>query len=128
MAVDNELIDLERSGWRVLSTSAEAAEIFYGHVLDEMPVMLLPGGTTLTDRDVILRSMAGQPWSSFEMSEAQVLQPTDDVGVVAYDVLARRDGSSYAALVSSHYVRRDRGWRLFFHQQTPRPAPESEMR
>jgi|Tabmets5t2r1_1033131.scaffolds.fasta_scaffold02248_4 hypothetical protein len=128
MGAANELIDLERSGWRVLSTSAEAAGIFYGHVLDRSPVMLLPGGMNLTERDTVLQSMSGQPWSSFEMGETQVLQPTDDVGVVAYDVLARRDHSAYAALVSSHYVHRDGRWRLFFHQQTPRPAPESETR
>jgi hypothetical protein len=51
MGAEDELVDLEQSGWRVLSTSGEATEIFYSHVLDQSPVMLLPGGTTLTDRN-----------------------------------------------------------------------------
>jgi Domain of unknown function (DUF4440) len=120
MGTDDELVDLETSGWRVLSSSDEATRIFYGHVLDESPVMLLPGGMTLTDRDGILRSMSGQPWSTFQLRGPRVLRPTDEVGVVAYDVVAQRDEATYAALVSSHYVRRDGSWKLFFHQQTPR--------
>ena len=31
-----------------------------------------------------------------------------------------RDGATYSALVSSAYVRREGGWRLALHQQTPR--------
>lgn len=120
MSNEDELVDLEKSGWRVLSSSAEATEIFYGHVLDRSPVMLLPGGMTLTDRDAILESMLGQPWRSYEVRKPRVLRPTEDVGVVAYDVAARRDNATYAALASSHYVRRDGRWKLFFHQQTPR--------
>jgi Domain of unknown function (DUF4440) len=119
MDAETAMVDLERSGWQALSTSGQAAEIFYGHVLDAAPVMLLPGGTTLTERDTILASMTGQPWSAYDMHEPRVLMPTDDVGVVAYDVVARRADASYSALVSSHYVRRDGSWRLFFHQQTP---------
>lgn len=120
MDVNDELIDLEKTGWQVLSTSDQATEIFYGHVLDRSPVMLLPGGTSLSDRDAIVRSMSGQPWSSYEMQDPHVLRPTEDVAAVAYEVVARRAGVTYAALVSSHYVRRDGSWRLFFHQQTPR--------
>jgi hypothetical protein len=82
--------------------------------------MLLPGGMTLTDRDVILRSMSGQPWNSFQFRGRRVLRPTEEIGVVAYDVVAQRDEATYAALVSSHYVHRDGSWKLFFHQQTPR--------
>ncbi len=32
----------------------------------------------------------------------------------------RRDGQRYSALMSSFYVRRADGWKLAFHQQTPR--------
>jgi hypothetical protein len=120
MGVEAELLDLEESGWQALSTGGEAARAFYDQVLDRTPTMLLPGGITMTDRETALTSMTGQPWSSYEMGESRILQPAVDVGVVAYDVVAERDGVTYAALVSSHYVRRDGKWRLFFHQQTPR--------
>jgi hypothetical protein len=34
--------------------------------------------------------------------------------------VARRDEQEYSALMSSTYVRREDGWKLVFHQQTPR--------
>jgi hypothetical protein len=46
---------------------------------------------------------------------------TADVGIVAYGVLAERDGTPpSSALVSSTSVRRHGEWKLVFHQQTPR--------
>jgi hypothetical protein len=50
-----------------------------------------------------------------------VLQPTADTAVVTYSVVAQREGTpEYSALMSSVYVRRATGWKLAFHQQTPR--------
>ncbi|WP_433263420.1 nuclear transport factor 2 family protein [Actinosynnema sp. CS-041913] len=121
MGTTEELSTLEEQGWRALSTGGDAATAFYGEVLDDTAVMLLPGGMALTERDTIIRSMAGRPWSAFELDDVRVLRPADDLGVVAYGVTAHREGEpAYSALISSHYVRRDGGWRLFFHQQTPR--------
>jgi hypothetical protein len=34
--------------------------------------------------------------------------------------VAERQGRDYRALMSSLYVRREDGWKLAFHQQTPR--------
>lgn len=117
----SELLDLEEQGWRALTaTPGEAAE-FYESVLDVTVVMLLPGGLVLDDRDAVIASMSGRPWASYEMQDLWVFQPTPETGIVAYGVLARREGAAdYSALVSSHYVRREAGWRLVFHQQTPR--------
>ena len=40
---------------------------------------------------------------------------------MTYGVVAQRDGAEeYSALIASTYVRRDEGWRLAVHQQTPR--------
>lgn len=116
-----ELVRLENEGWQALSTDGPTAASFYREVLDESVVMLLPGGMSLTDRDTIIESMSGQPWASFRIEDAHVLQPTPDTGIVTYGVVAQREGMpAYSALVSSHYVRRRGGWRLAFHQQTPR--------
>jgi hypothetical protein len=117
----DELVDLEDEGWRVLSSTGQAATEFYERVLDQAAVMLLPGGLVLDDRASIVQSMSGQPWSSYELENPRVLCPTSDTAVVIYGVVARRSGApEYSALMSSMYVRRDEGWKLTFHQQTPR--------
>ncbi len=116
----DELIALEIDGWRALSTGGAAATAFYDRVLDDAVVMLLPGGMRLADRDAILQSMSGAPWTTFELDDPQVVALGDDGAVVVYGVDAVRDGAPYSALVSSAYVRRDGAWRLASHQQTPR--------
>jgi hypothetical protein len=117
----HELIDLEKEGWRALSSSGEVAAEFYERVLDEMVVMLLPGGLVLDDRVTIVQSMAGQPWSAYDLENLRVLQPTEDTAAVLYDVVAQRTGQpEYSALISSVYVRRGDEWKLTLHQQTPR--------
>ncbi len=40
--------------------------MFYGEILDDEPIMLLPGGMVFTDRAETVRAMSGQPWSSYE--------------------------------------------------------------
>jgi hypothetical protein len=117
----DELISVEEDGWRALSSSAKAAVEFYGRVLDENAVMLFPGGLVLEDRHAILESMSGQPWASYQLADMRATRPTPETGLVLYGVVAERDGApAYSALVSSLYVRRDDGWKLTFHQQTPR--------
>jgi hypothetical protein len=117
---EDELAVLERQGWDALSADGERARAFYEQVLDEHALMLLPGGMVLSDRAAILDSMSGAPWSRYRLEDVRCLHATPDVGVIAYGVVAERDGSEYSALVSSTYARRDHGWKLFFHQQTPR--------
>ena len=119
--MEHEVIKLEQEGWRALASSREAAAAFYERVLDREPVMLLPGGMVLDDRDAIVASMAGQPWSSYELEELRATEPNADTGLVTYGAVARRgEQPAYSALMSSLYVRRDGHWRLAFHQQTPR--------
>jgi hypothetical protein len=115
-----DVIALEEQGWEALSSGGEAARAFYERVLDRTVVMLLPGGLVLDDRAVILSSMSGQPWSSYELEDLRSFQPTEDTAVVTYGVVAQRNEQEYSALISSVYVRRDDEWRLTFHQQTPR--------
>ncbi len=118
---ESELIGLELEGWRALSTTGEEARAFYDGVLDQHALMVLPGAIVLDDRDAILESMSGRPWASFELEDPAVLLPCDDVGVVAYGVVAHRQSTSeYSALASSTYVHRADGWKLALHQQTPR--------
>jgi len=116
----DDLIALETHGWRALSADAATAREFYERVLDDAVVMLLPGGMRLTERAAILDSMGGAPWTSFALEDPQVVALGADGAVVVYGVVAVRGGAEYSALVSSAYVRRETGWRLAAHQQTPR--------
>jgi hypothetical protein len=118
----DDLIELETHGWEALSAGGEAARAFYDDVLDDDVLMLLPGGLVLDDRAAILQGFAeAPPWSSFRMEGARVLRLRDDGAIVAYGAVAGREGQpEYSALISSVYVRRPAGWRLAFHQQTPR--------
>jgi hypothetical protein len=116
----HELRILENDGWTALSQGGSAALDFYGRMLDDEVTMLLPGGMALTDRDQVLQSMAGTPWDRFELTDLRVDEPTSQTGLVTYAATAARGGHEYSALVSSLYVSRPDGWRLRFHQQTPR--------
>jgi hypothetical protein len=110
---------LEERGWEALSTPGAGPE-FYRDVLDDEVVMLLPGGLRLADREVIIESMSGPPWSAHRIEEIHEHRPTPDTALVTYGVVARRGDVEYSALISSLYVRREQGWRMAFHQQTPR--------
>jgi hypothetical protein len=110
---------LERDGWQALSTSADVARGFYDAVLAEDVLMLLPGGLVLDDREQVLATMSGPPWTHHELHDVRALGLSDDCVVVTYRVHAEREGAPYDALMSSTYVRRDGAWRLALHQQTP---------
>ncbi len=113
-------VELERRGWQALATSSHAAAAFYRDVLDANVAMLLPGGTMLDDRESVIRSMSGPPWSDYRLEDVRSLTLTGDVSVVIYGVTAQRArGPRYSALINSTYVRRSDGWKLAVHQQTP---------
>ncbi len=120
MSDREDLIDLEKRGWRALSDTPDAVEAHYAEVLDDEVVMLLPGGLRITGRDQALRSMSGAPWDGFVLDEVEVTFPRTGVGMVTYGVVARRGQARYSALICSTYVRRVEGWHLVHHQQTPR--------
>jgi hypothetical protein len=116
----DEFIDLEERGWTALSSGEAAAREFYEAVLDREALMLFPGGTVLTSREEILRSMGGPTWAWFRILEPRTLALGNDAGLIAYRAEAQRPGGEvYSALISSVHVRRGSEWKLVFHQQTP---------
>ncbi len=116
---EDDVVRLEREGWDALTQGAAAALEHYDRVLAPDPVMLLPGGLVLEDREDALRSMQGAPWDDYELEDVAVRDLGTGARLVTYGARARRGDLRYSALMSSVYVRRD-GWRLAFHQQTPR--------
>jgi hypothetical protein len=120
MPATKDLVDLERRSWEALATEGAAAP-YYEEVLDEDPVVLMPGGMVIDDRQTIIDSMGGPAWKSYDLEEMDVHVLTRNVGVVTYGAHASRDGSEdYSALMTSVYVKRPDGWKLALHQQTPR--------
>jgi Domain of unknown function (DUF4440) len=89
----DELKALEQQRWEALASGAAAAVAFYQRVLHHTVVMLLPGGLVLDDRDAILDSMSGAPWSSYHLSDWRVFHPVPDTAVVAYSAVARGAGA-----------------------------------
>jgi hypothetical protein len=81
--------------------------------------MLLPGGLVIDDRERVVESMRGAPWSAFEISDERVVELTPDSAVVAYRATAHRGSREYVAIFNSTYVLGDGGWKLVLHQQTP---------
>ncbi len=119
MTTSEELIALEQRGWEALATSGDTAADFYRQVLDDDIAMVFPGGMSIFDRNAVIASMGGEPWSSFELSDFHVLLPVPDVGIVTYRSTSQRgDQPTYVALVTSVYTRRGDAWRLTLHQQT----------
>jgi len=113
------LVELEKRGWRALSTGGEAATAFYEEVLAEDAVMIFPGGMLIKGKARILETMGGPPWQWFELKDAEVIALSDDTYAVAYEVSAQREGSEvYHALISSIYTRAGEGWQLVLHQQS----------
>ena len=119
MDTRNDLVELERAGWRALSTGGDEAAGFYADVLAKDVLMLLPGGMVIDDRDRVIDSMRGAPWTSFELTDERVLDLSPESAVVAYQATARREGAEYKALFNSTYVREGNDWKLAVHQQTP---------
>ena len=116
----DELLELETQGWRALASGVEVAREFYGGLLSDDAVMLLPGGMVLEGKEAILESLDAQPWSTFEIEEPRVIPLGDAAAVLAYRVTAQRQGSSvYRAFIGSAYHRKDRTWFLGLHQHTP---------
>ena len=114
-----DLIQLERQGWRALSRDQETARAFYRPLLVSDAVMVFPGGLLLEGRDAILAAIDQQPWTSFEIHECRVISLSDETAAVVCRVVAQReDEALYEVLVSSVYVARHDRWRLALHHQT----------
>lgn len=82
--------------------------------------MPFPDGMFIAGKENILKSLAAQPWTSFQVEEPRIISLLASVGVLVYTVIAQREGvTPYVALGNSTYVLSKGLWKLAFHQQTP---------
>jgi hypothetical protein len=86
-------------------------------------VVALPFG--LLDKEQTVAAMEqAQPWATVRMDDLRVVPISDTVVLVAYRATGTRtDADDYVAVVGSTYVRREGGWKLLFHQQSPVADP-----
>jgi hypothetical protein len=114
MSLQDDLLTLERGFW---TGGAKA----YRANLDDECLIGFVGMAGVSTREQVAASVGDGPrWQDPEIDVQGFLQPTDDVALLTYEASTRRgDDETYKALVSSAYARRDGGWKMVFHQQTP---------
>ncbi len=113
MAIQDELLDIEKTLW-----AGGVAD--YRRALDSDCLVAFDRMAGVSSRDQIAATVEdSHRWHDLEIKVDGLLQPTDDVAILTYHASAVRDEQPYEALVSSGYVRRDGGWKMMFHQQTP---------
>ncbi|MGE0159912.1 MAG: DUF4440 domain-containing protein [Gemmatimonadales bacterium] len=112
---DRELLRIERELWTGGPDS-------YRSAVDEDCLVAFGGRASLSTKEEVVGSVPenGQRWRDLEMHVQGMVEPVDGVAILTYRAAATRgDEPRYHALVSSGYVKRDEGWKLMFHQQTP---------
>ena len=56
-----------------------------------------------------------------ELRDVKVRRLGEQHALLTYKLMARRDGATNNSIRSSVWERTERGWRMVFHQGTPRP-------
>lgn len=113
----DELWREEREFW--LSGPAENARR-----LDEGCLLVLGPSRgvapTILTRERVISTLADLPrWQEVTLTERASIM-TDEVGVLAYKVTARRSGAeAYRAYCTTTWIRRAADWHILQHQQSP---------
>lgn len=119
----NELIALENRFWQSMVDEDTDTAL---SLLDEPALMVSSHGTMQFDHDAY-RKMADQGTmvvKSFELSDMNVVFPTDDTAVLTYNVKQALSPRGKSELIeqqmadSSLWARRDGEWRCVMHTET----------
>lgn len=117
MGLQDELLSLEEELW-----TAGAAP-YREHLDDECLVAFTEMAGVSTREQIAGTVDDDERWRDLEIEVEGLLRPTEDVAMLTYRAeAARGNDDRYRALASSGYVRRDGGWKMMFHQQTPLPV------
>lgn len=114
MALLDDLLTIETRFW------TKGADYYRKHVDGQCLVAFGQLAGALSNEEIAATVKDGPRWSQPDLKVKGLLQPHPGFAVLTYEANAKRsNGKSYAALVSSGYVRRNHSWKLAFHQQTP---------
>jgi Domain of unknown function (DUF4440) len=116
-----ELLELELSFWN----AAGNPEIYESNfAADGLAVFAMEDGI-LPKKKVLASVSGGKPWSEVKIENETLLRLADDVVALVYKGTGiRNNADPYTALISSVYRRKDGGWELALHQQTPLPVSD----
>lgn len=108
------MLEIEKTFWR----SSGDADFYRTHVADEGKFVLSMG--VMDKSDVVTAMSEAKPWKSFEIDDVSHIRIADDVVGLVYRASGQRDhdADEYRANILSVYRKND-GWQLILHQQTP---------
>jgi len=117
MTTKDDLLALEKQFW---TGDAE----FYRRNLDDPCLTAFTEMAGVFDKEEIAATIkGGQRWRDLELEYKGLIEPVPDMAILTYQAKAKREnGAPYSALVSSGYAKREGGWKMTFHQQTPLEA------
>ena len=115
MDADREAIfGLEKTFW------TGDADFYRENLDDPVLVAFTEMSGAVTKEDVAATIKDSARWRDVAFVEKGFIRPVLGIAMITYEASAERaDGEAYTALVSSAYVKRAKGWKLAFHQQTP---------
>jgi hypothetical protein len=89
----DDLLELERAGWRSLCEST--GDRFYGDLMTDDALMVLAIGAVM-DRDAVTAALGqAPPWRSFELSNARIVRAGPDTAALV-DTSARPNATAPA--------------------------------
>lgn len=112
--IEKYLLAIEKKFW----TGDEA--YYREHVDRSCLVAFTEMSGLMSNRDLAATAKDGQRWKNLEIEGRGLVRPTDDIAILTYEATAERaTGEPHHAIVSTGYVKRDDGWKMMFHSQTP---------
>lgn len=116
MSFEDEIFALEANFWLL------GERFFLDHV-DEQCLLAFPQMPQMhgvhARSQVAATAAAPNRWSGLQISNRNLLLPSRELAIISYRADAMRGNTKYSALVSSAYAKRESGWKLAFHQQSP---------
>ena len=119
MGTQEELLEIERGFW------TGDADYYRRHVDEHCLTVFTEMAGVMSGEEIAGTVEEGRRWAEPGLKMRGLVTPADGVAVLTYEARTAKPGSdgapgrAYHALVSSGYVRRDDGWKMMFHQQTP---------
>jgi hypothetical protein len=112
--MDDALLELERRFW-----TDPSVELYQDVMAPNGLLVFAPVG--LLDKEQTLEAIGGSwPWSEVEIDDPRQVELAPGSAALVYRARGVREGQdAYEALVTSVYVRRNGGWKLALHHQTP---------
>ena len=110
----NDLLSLEKQFW-----SGDAD--FYRRNLDDSCLVVFAEMAGPMSREKVAgMAKDGNQWKELDLDLKGVIEPAANFAIVSYHASGTRlDGTPHESNASTGYIKRDSGWKMAFHQQTP---------